>query len=93
MARGGKRTGAGRPIGTPNKRLVTDYWTEEEVKTFVEFGKDRYTDSDKVYIELHQHLFGKPAQPVEGDFKATLSLVFDPTFNAPTRKTEGDSKK
>lgn len=65
MARGGKREGAGRPKGTPNKRLITDYWTEDEVKQFVEAGKDRYIDSDKLYIEFFQHLFGKPQQRVD----------------------------
>ncbi len=81
MARGGKRTGAGRPKGTPNKRSITDYWSEEEVQQFIEAGKDRYMDSDKLYIEFLQHLFGKPTQIVEADVRGNITFSFDPTFN------------
>ena len=75
MSHGGARTGAGRPKGAKNLRRFQDYWTDEEIATFIEAGKDRYMDSDKIYVEFLQQIFGKAQQTI--DLYAEHSHTFD----------------
>jgi hypothetical protein len=42
MALGGKRPGAGRPKGSTNVPRFSDYISEKERKTFVEFVLENY---------------------------------------------------
>jgi hypothetical protein len=89
MARGGKRPGAGRPVGTPNKKSLLDYWTKEDI---FEYLKDAYKESDKLNQFVGEHLMGKASQPIEGDVTGNITFRFDTSFNAPARETEGDSQ-
>jgi hypothetical protein len=66
MAKGGKRPGAGRPVGSKNKYSIHDYFTADDVVTFVEFLKDNYMEDTKLMTWLGDHLFGKPAQALTG---------------------------
>jgi hypothetical protein len=93
MARGGKRPGAGRPVGTPNKKSLLDYWTKADIDEYFEYLKDAYKESDKLNQFVGEHLMGKASQPIEGELKAALTITFDPTFDATTRETERNSTK
>jgi hypothetical protein len=93
MAKGGARPGAGRPKGSKylDLRAELEKRDPEALDTFIEFLLANYMEDTKLMIWVGEHLFGKPTQPIEGDFSGTLTLAFDPTFNAPTRQSEADS--
>lgn len=86
---GGKRPGAGRPKGSKNLRRFQDYWTEEEVKTFIEAGKDRYMDSDKIYIEFLQQIFGKALQRIAGEDGGPVQVEVNTVLSRAYGQTDG----
>lgn len=65
MANGGKRPGAGRPLGSKNKYSIHDYFTKKDVKAFLAWVKDSYMDNPKVAVWLGDHVFGKAQQSVD----------------------------
>lgn len=75
MARGGKRPGAGRPKGVPNKatrpmREAAREYTEQALLTLAEIMKDEdQTGPARVAAAnaLLDRGYGKPAQPIDGD--------------------------
>jgi len=79
MARGGKRIGSGRKEGSINVPKLTAYFTQEEVRQFVEDLKERAKKSDRIAVFVGEHLFGKPAQQVGFD-EQTIQLIFDNAF-------------
>lgn len=65
MAKGGKRPGAGRPKGTRNVPRLSDYVSEADLKTFVEFILENYMADMRLAVWLGDHLFAKPRQDVD----------------------------
>ena len=87
--RGGKRIGAGRPVGTANKANIYHYWSREDIAEYFEYLKDAYKESDKLNQFVGEQLMGKAQQQLDvtsGGEKIALS--FD---NAFTRTSESDS--
>lgn len=64
--RGGKRQGAGRPVGTPNKLQLRDYLTQDHINEFIEYLIDNYKESDKLMMWMGDHLFGRAPQAITG---------------------------
>jgi hypothetical protein len=66
MARGGKRTGAGRPKGSPNVRAsIYHYFTEADIAEFFEFLKDNYKEDMRLMQWVGDHILGKPQQAID----------------------------
>jgi hypothetical protein len=66
MAKGGKRPGAGRPVGSTNKLSLPDYMKNEDIEEFFEFVLSTYKESEKLTIWLGDQLVGKAAQAITG---------------------------
>jgi hypothetical protein len=70
MARGGNRNGAGRPVGSKNKKSVRatifNYFSEADIEEFFEFLKDNYKEDMRLMQWVGDHLLGKPAQAITG---------------------------
>jgi hypothetical protein len=66
MARGGKRTGAGRPEGSKNKLSIRDYMKKNDIEEFFEFVLSTYKESEKLTIWLGDQLIGKATQAISG---------------------------
>lgn len=66
MAKGGKRPGAGRPLGARTKLMILDYITEEEVKELVKIAKAQAAAKPDLMRFLLEQVFGKARQPIEG---------------------------
>lgn len=64
MAKGGKRTGAGRPVGSTNRPQIRDHFTEEEVKKVVEMLKTHMVEDMNLLKFVAEQLFGRAMQPV-----------------------------
>lgn len=65
---GGKRPGAGRPLGTPNKPVLLELLLKrdpEALNTFVEFLMDNYKESDKLMVWMGDQIFHKAPQNVD----------------------------
>lgn len=66
MPSGGKRPGAGRPVGSTNKYKIVDFFTDEEIVELVEEAK-RKAKKDPILMKfLLEQLFGKAKQPLVG---------------------------
>jgi len=65
MPKGGRQPGAGRPLGSKNRKQFRDYWSEEEKQTYVEFVKGTYMEDPKLIPYVGDQLFGKATQAVE----------------------------
>ena len=68
MARGGKREGAGRPVGTPNKPVLMELLLKRDpdaLDTFIEFLMDNYKESDKLMIWMGDQIFHKAPQSID----------------------------
>lgn len=96
---GGARPGAGRKPGSKYldlQELLKAKGKEDGkdyIQEYIDFLLANYMEDTKLMIWVGEHLFGKPVQPIEGDLSGTLTLTFDPTFNAPPRTSEKDSQK
>jgi hypothetical protein len=64
---GGKRKGAGRPKGSTNVPRFSDYITEKDRKTFVEFVLETYMGDMRLAQWMGDHLFAKPPTTIAGD--------------------------
>lgn len=74
------------------RATIYNYFTEADIEEFFEFLKDNYKEDMRLTQWLGDHILGKPAQAIEADVNHSLTLSFDPTFNAPTRTPEENSK-
>lgn len=80
MAKGGKRPGSGRKLGSTSRPILREYFTEQEIKDFViNLKKSAETDMN-IKRFVAEQLFGKAIQPVEGEFKGEIILRFDESF-------------
>lgn len=91
MAKGGKRPGAGRPVGSTNKVRFSDYISAEDKAEFIEFMLSVYKDDMRVATWIGDQLFGKASQAVEMTGNIGLTVSFDTSFDASTRKAKGNS--
>lgn len=66
MAKGGKRPGAGRPVGSTNKLSLRDYMKKEDIEEFFEFVLSTYKESEKLTIWMGDQLIGKATQAISG---------------------------
>jgi len=66
MALGGKRPGAGRPVGSKNKLSLRDYMKKEDIEEFFEFVLSTYKESEKLTIWMGDQLIGKATQAITG---------------------------
>ena len=76
---GGKRKGAGAYEGQVRPKFDM-YWSQDEIRDFMESLKKRAMKSDKIAIFCAEHLFGKAMQPVGNPDGSPLSISFDPVF-------------
>lgn len=65
MALGGKRPGAGRPKGSTSAPRFSDYVTEKDRKTFVEFMLSNYMGDMRLATWVGDNLFIKPKQEID----------------------------
>lgn len=66
MAQGGKRKGAGRPKGSPERIKLLHYFKPEEVLDLVETLKKQAKKNPKVAMFLFEQLAGKAIQQIQG---------------------------
>lgn len=80
MPSGGKRPGAGRPVGSTNKYKIIDFFSDEEVYKLVQSAK-RKAKKDPILMKfLLEQIFGKAKQPLTGgdeDDKPILVTILD----------------
>ncbi len=67
MAKGGARKGAGRPVGSTNRKAFRDYFSEAERQEVVEMIKTHMVDDLKLLQFAAEMLFGKPSQAITGE--------------------------
>jgi hypothetical protein len=66
MARGGKRKGAGRKVGSVKKPRIADYLTPEEIEEIVENAKQKAKDGDATVLKLLiEQIFGRAPQSID----------------------------
>lgn len=65
MARGGKRTGAGRPIGAANRPTIFDFWNASDLKAYFKHLKATYKNDSRLTVFVGEHIMGKAQQPVD----------------------------
>lgn len=84
MARGGKREGAGRPAGSPNKatadiKAIAREYTDEAMLALVNVIRSTESDAARVSAikELFDRGFGKATTMIEGslDVDATIRRI------------------
>ncbi len=63
--KGGKRPGAGRPVGSTTKIRVLDYFTEKELENFWTDLKERAKSDSKIALYFAEQMTGKAMQPVD----------------------------
>lgn len=80
MAKGGKRPGSGRKKGSTSRPVLREYFTDQEIKDFVKNLKESAKTDMNIKKFVAEQLFGKAIQPVEGDLKGTIQIVFDNSF-------------
>lgn len=73
MARGGKREGSGRKPGKTYR--LSDYVTETDRKTFVEFMLENYMGDMRLATWVGDHLFSKPPMAVTGDDGGPIEIT------------------
>lgn len=86
MANGGARPGAGRKKAAhtldaekAKAQLIADYL--KHIKPINKALIDKALTGDIQAIkELHDRVYGKAMQPIEGNIKATLTITFDDSF-------------
>lgn len=65
MAKGGKRPGAGRKVGSTTRPQFCDYFTEDDIRQLVEVVKEQAVQDNKLLMWCLDHRFGKAAQTVD----------------------------
>lgn len=66
MSNGGKRSGAGRPKGSTNKVRFSDFVSQKDKDTFVEFMLSNYMGDMRLATWVGDQLFGKAPQSITG---------------------------
>ena len=97
MARGGKREGAGRKVGSTVRPQLRDYYSEDEIKAIVTDLKKRAKKDDVLFKVQLEQIFGKAPQALELTGKDGKDLFGDDEAKNKTKKTvgsflKGDSK-
>lgn len=82
MARGGKRQGAGRKPGSTVRPVLRTFYTQAEIKAYVDDLKERAKTDARLKVFEGEHLFGKAVQPIGNDETGSLIISFDKTFSA-----------
>lgn len=72
----------GRPKGSTTRPQLRDYYTEDELKAFVADLKESAKTDSNIKKFVAEQIFGKAAQPIEGNIKGKLVVSFDPAFKA-----------
>lgn len=66
MSRGGTRKGAGAFAGQVRPKM-NDYWTQDEIKNFMEHLKKQAYEDPRIATYVADHLLGKAVQPIGND--------------------------
>ena len=80
MAKGGKRLGAGRPVGSSNRPQIREHFTEQDVKDVIELLKTHMVDDMNLLKFVAEQLFGKAIQPVGKPDGCSLLKGIEITF-------------
>lgn len=80
MAKGGKRPGAGRPVGSTVKPALRNFYTEKELQTFVATLKKQALKDPVIMKFVAEQIFGKALQPIGGSEDHPLTILFDKSF-------------
>ena len=91
MAKGGKRKGAGRKVGSTNRPVLRNFYTREELEEFVIDLKESAKTDPVIKKFVAEQIFGKAVQPIGNDEGNPLLISFDKTFNETTPEAKGDS--
>lgn len=83
---GGKREGAGRKKGSTTRPQLRDFYTEEELKTFIEDLKEKAKTDTNIMKFVAEQVFGKAVQPIGNDDGKPLIVQFDNAFISPSKK-------
>lgn len=85
MARGGKRIGAGKPIGSCNKPKFYDYITIDEIKQLVAICKKQAKKKPELLRFVLEHTFGKAPQNInvggQEDNPLDIGIILYPQKN------------
>ena len=81
---GGKREGAGRPVGSTNKERISDYLKDKDKEALFQKAFELATaGNDKLLQFFLEQLFGKPRQNLGldgGEDGEAIRVIFDDAF-------------
>ena len=81
MARGGTRTGAGRPKGAGAKPKLSDYLEADELQSIIETAKTKAREGDtRMLTFILEQIFGKAPQSIDANVQGTMVITFDDAF-------------
>jgi hypothetical protein len=75
MAKGGKRAGAGRPVGSTTRPQLRDYWTPDQIEEFFKGLFERQKTSDRIAVWCAEQIAGKAPQPLTGPEGGPIQLA------------------
>ena len=93
MARGGKREGAGRKVGSTVRPQLRDYYSEDEIKAIVTDLKKRAKKDDVLFKVQLEQIFGKAPQSIALSNPDGTNLFGDEETKNKTKKTVGSFLK
>lgn len=79
MAKGGKRVGAGRKVGSTNRPVLRDFYTDAELKAFVEDLKESAKTDSNIKKFVAEQIFGKAPQKLIGGDENDAPISVDIT--------------
>jgi len=79
---------AGRPKGSKTRPQLRDFYTDEELKEFINDLKKRAKEDAGLAKFIAEQIFGKAVQPIGNDDGQPLIIKFDDSF---TRSSEENS--
>lgn len=81
----------GRPVGSTTRPQFHKYTSETDRKEFAKWVKANYKKNPKLAVWYGDQMYGKAVQPIGNADDRPFKLSFDPTFDAPTPQTTGNS--
>jgi hypothetical protein len=76
MAKGGKRVGAGRPVGSTTRPQLRDQLTSEQIEALVVKGIEKADAGDSIMLKfMLEQIFGKAPQPLTGEDGGPIQLA------------------
>lgn len=70
----------GRPKGTTTTPQFSHYVDKKDIEKFVKHVLTKYQEDPQIAKWVGDQIFGKARQPIDGDFKGKLEILFDEAF-------------